>query len=106
MLVSLDGSLQPVGFRGSQGHQADRRSLLELQLHADNQDLNRFNRLKGFIMNPESMNSPAAPYPLNQLPYSNFPQVAGRQPDLLPHMLPGSSSTCTHRNTLSRADFR
>ncbi|CAL8583086.1 E3 SUMO-protein ligase pli1 [Xanthoria parietina] len=69
-----------------------RRINAQLQLHADNQDLNRFNRLKGFIMNPESMNSPAAPYPLNQLPYSNFPQVAGRQPDLLPHMLPGSST--------------
>ncbi|KAL8651884.1 MAG: hypothetical protein Q9226_004509 [Calogaya cf. arnoldii] len=57
-----------------------RRITDQLQLHANNQDLDRFNRLKGFIMNPESMNSPAPPYSSNQIPYTNFPPVAGPRP--------------------------
>ncbi|KAL9641058.1 MAG: hypothetical protein Q9204_000371 [Flavoplaca sp. TL-2023a] len=70
-----------------------RRVVDQLQHHAHNQDLDRFNRLKNFIMYPESMNIPAPPLPPNQIPYSNFPPVAGHRPDLSPLLPPGSSST-------------
>ena len=83
-----------------------RLSLAELQLHANNQDPDRFNRLKGFIMNPDSMNSTAPPYSSNQIPYTNFPPVAGRHPDPPPLMLPGSSGTCTYLHTHPSTNFR
>ncbi|KAL8771355.1 MAG: hypothetical protein Q9209_003261 [Squamulea sp. 1 TL-2023] len=67
------------------------RIIDQLHLHATNQDLDRFNRLKGFIINPGSLNSPAPPQLLNQIPYSNFSPTVGRQPDPPTLMHPGPS---------------
>ncbi|KAL8914119.1 MAG: hypothetical protein Q9171_001235 [Xanthocarpia ochracea] len=65
----------------------------QLKLHADNKDLDRFNRLKGFINNPDSLQSPAPPQLSDQIPYSKFAPVVGRQPDLSPLIPSGTPGT-------------
>ena len=72
-------------------------SFVELKLHAENQDLERFNRLKGFITNPDSLQSPAPPQLSDQIPYSKFSPVVGRQPELPPLIPSGTTGTCTYQ---------
>ncbi|KAL8791435.1 MAG: hypothetical protein Q9213_000051 [Squamulea squamosa] len=70
-----------------------KRIVDQLRLYAANQDLDRFNRLKGFIDNPGSIHSPAPPQLSHQIPYSNFSPTVGRQPDPPTLMQPGPSGT-------------
>ncbi|KAL9602127.1 MAG: hypothetical protein Q9179_002635 [Wetmoreana sp. 5 TL-2023] len=64
------------------------RIISQLHLYAMNQDLERLNRLKGYINNPETLQSPTPPLPRHQTPYNNVPLGAGRQPAPAPLMAP------------------
>ncbi|KAL8918816.1 MAG: hypothetical protein Q9208_007154 [Pyrenodesmia sp. 3 TL-2023] len=67
-----------------------RSTSLELQNHAKNRDLEKFNRLKSFINNPEALRSPAPSLPSSHSQYPEFhPNVA--QKALLPPIVPPGS---------------
>ncbi|KAL8737941.1 MAG: hypothetical protein Q9181_001204 [Wetmoreana brouardii] len=67
------------------------RIISQLHLYAMNRDLERLNRLKGYITNPETLQSPISPLPTHQTPYNNIPLSAGRQPAPAPLMAPETS---------------
>lgn len=62
----------------------------ELQNHAKNRDLEKFNRLKSFINNPEALQSPAPPFSSSHHQYPEFHPNVAQKAVLPPIMPPGS----------------
>ncbi|KAL9592913.1 MAG: hypothetical protein Q9219_007711 [cf. Caloplaca sp. 3 TL-2023] len=71
------------------------RIIGQLHNHARNRDMERLNRLKDLIHNPDSLQLPAPPLSSNHTAYHNFPTG----PNLTPIMGPGAS-------TLSKPNFK
>ncbi|KAI4200658.1 MAG: hypothetical protein LQ350_003799 [Teloschistes chrysophthalmus] len=67
------------------------RVITQLHQYAADRDLDRLNRLKGMINNPEALQSLAPLAPLHQAPYNNVSLNVGRQPAPPPIMATGSS---------------
>ncbi|KAL8641609.1 MAG: hypothetical protein Q9228_001608 [Teloschistes exilis] len=67
------------------------RLITQLHQYAANRDLDRLNRLKGMINNPEALQSLAPLAPLHQAPYNNVSLNVSRQPAPPPIMATGSS---------------
>lgn len=65
-------------------------TLSELHDHAKNRDLERFDRLKGFINNPEALQLSASSLPSDYSSYSDFHSVAGKKTARPPIMLAGN----------------
>ncbi|KAI4256932.1 MAG: hypothetical protein LQ352_001884 [Teloschistes flavicans] len=67
------------------------RLISQLHHYAATHDLDRLNRLKGMINNPEALQALAPLAPLHQAPYTNVSLNVGRQPAPPPIIATGSS---------------
>ncbi|KAL8694508.1 MAG: hypothetical protein Q9218_000838 [Villophora microphyllina] len=67
------------------------RIIGQLHQYAVNRDLDKLNRLKGMINNPEALHSPAQPASSYQAPFNNASLNVAQQPGPVPVMASGSS---------------